>query len=542
MRHSAARRPRVAIVITLLSLLPLLAYFADCTWINPVSAYLADYDPEFNYLMNSLGVFNGRAYAYVDHPGTPVEMIGTAIYALTYPVLGRSPEEFSLYHLQNAGLFLTLAHGFLLAASAACLWYVAGIRRRDEVLLPSALAALYFVIHPLGFRSLTVWSHNSFAFAFGTLYLALLYGVLRRQEGSLSRLQTAMFGAGAGLLASVTIYLAAWVVGAAVIVMVATRLRGASRLKMLGSGLTLAVGSLLGFGLGVLPVLGRMPYFFNWIDSLLTHRDAYLLGPTNLPPLERLLVNLLGMYRQGPQLFIVMAGLIIAAVLAFALRGRGLQKAPEVWAFIFGTSLMILLLTGFIADHPSIEYLLSAAAVAPMLAVALIEVGEAEGALGTRVERLLGALILVGLVMAFIQAVRVQQAKVEAIDQVNAQTERSIAAYAGSTGRQPSDLMVLWLYRSYSPCFSLWFGNDTTARAFGRELRQICYRQFELNIFGENVISGPGARPLSDYRWDMIIGCSGGFQIPLLVDLPNVETFPDLRLDCGPLTIAYNRK
>ncbi len=542
MTHSAPRRSRAAIVITVLSLLPLLAYFAYCTWAKPVSAYLANYDPEFPYLMNSLGVFNGKPYAYVDHPGTPVEMIGTAIYALTYPVLGLSPEQFIFYQLQNAGLFLTLAHGFLLAASAACVWYVAGIGRRDAVLLPTALAVLYFVIHPLAYRSLTVWSHNSFAFAFGTLYLAVLFNALHRAAGRVSRLQLVAFGLGAGLLASITIYLAAWVVGAIAIVMIATRLRGSTVLKMLESGVNIAAGSVLGFGLGVLPVLGRMPYFFNWIDSLLTHRDTYLLGATNRPPLERLLANLLGMFREGPQLFIALGGLIVLAAVAFVVRRRRLSQTPEAWAFIFGTSLMILLLTGFIADHPSIEYLLSGAAVAPLLAIALIEVSEAVDWIGPRGERVIALVILAGLVLALVPAFRVQQAKVSQIDQITAQSSSSIASYAQATGRQPSDLMVLWLYRSYSPCFSLWFGNESTAKAFGRELRQVCYRQFELNIFGQNVVSGPGARPLDDFKWDMIIGCAGGFQIPLLVHLPNVETFPDLRLDCGPLTIAYNSK
>jgi hypothetical protein len=542
MAQSVPRRSRVAIIVTGLCLLPLIAYFAYCTWVKPISAYYADFDPEFPYVLNSLGMFNGTPYAYVDHPGTPLEIIGTILYALTYPWLRRSGESFILYHLQNPGLFLTLAHGFLLAASAACVWYVAGMRRRDAILLPAALGMLFFAIHPEGFATLITWSHNSFAFAFGTLYLVILFKALRGASGNLSTPQLIGFGLGAGLLATVTIYLTAWVFGAIAIVVIAYRVGGLTVSKALAAGFTIAAASLAGFFMGVSPVLAHMPYFFDWIGSLLSHRDRYLVGADNRPALVRLSANLVDLFQRAPVLFVTIAVLIVVAAVAFALWHRRIQRALVAWAFAAGTIGMIVTLTGFILDHPKLEFMLSAAAVVPVLAIALCDIFETENAIGPLHERIIAAVVLAGVAVSLGQAIGDQQAKADRVARVTAQTNAAIASYAQETGRQPSDLMVLWAYRSYSPCFALWFGNESTAKAFSRELRQLCYRQFELNIYGQNVVSGPGARPLDNYKWDVIVGCSDAFQIPLLRSLPAVETYPDTQLGCGSLTIAYNRR
>src|SRR5688500_20285374 len=43
-----------------------------------------DYDPEMAYFLNSLAPFKGAPYFYTDHPGTPVEMIGTILLGTAY--------------------------------------------------------------------------------------------------------------------------------------------------------------------------------------------------------------------------------------------------------------------------------------------------------------------------------------------------------------------------------------------------------------------------------------------------------------------------
>src|SRR5512143_2465571 len=77
-------------LLLMVFVLPVVAYSLYFNGLQRISPFYEYYDPEFAYLMNSLEVFKGEPYAYVDHPGTPLEVIGSVIYASTYPFLHRS--------------------------------------------------------------------------------------------------------------------------------------------------------------------------------------------------------------------------------------------------------------------------------------------------------------------------------------------------------------------------------------------------------------------------------------------------------------------
>src|SRR5512141_2770089 len=94
----------------LLFLAPILAYWIYCLLIQPAPHY-DGIDPEYEYFLNSLGAFKRQPYAYVDHPGTPLEMVGTLILAGTYPWLAGNPEGFVGFHLRHPQVFFTLAYG-----------------------------------------------------------------------------------------------------------------------------------------------------------------------------------------------------------------------------------------------------------------------------------------------------------------------------------------------------------------------------------------------------------------------------------------------
>lgn len=542
-RHPSGGRPALVAVICSL---PLVAFFVYATWLNPISPYYASYDPEFPYLMNSLEIFKGKPYAYVDHPGTPLEVIGSAIYAATYPVLRRSPDDFIHYHLENPALFLTLAHAFLLLASIACIWcIVSGALangRRGEILEASALALMYYAVHPLSFASLLVWSHNSFNFAFGTLLWVILFRKLRYgpSDREMPRRELILFGLAAGILSGITIYMVSWAAGMLAVLVTLYRLRRISWRRTLVACTTLAISSMVGFALIVLPVITRMPAFFSWIKALITHENRYLLGPQDLPLLSRLPASFGGLFRELPVLFVTTAILVVLAIVGLVVAGRHhSRRQPELWAFIFGLLLQIGLLTGFILDHPKAEYLLSVAAIVPVLAMAVLGIFESQPAISRLLRQLLVALILVGVIVSFAESVAAQQANVRRISQIEAQTTRTRQSYAQTLGRTPADLVVLWTYRSYSPCFSLWFGNDSTGRAFRKEIGEICHRQYQLNVWSQKVVSSQGASTLDDTRWDLIMGCEDGFKIPVLANQPLTQTFPSLKLECGSLKIAY---
>src|SRR4026209_2305713 len=71
-----------------------------------------DYDPEMAYFMNSLAPFKGAPYFYTDHPGTPLEMIGTMLLGTAY-VFSPDRANFISTYLETPAYFLNVAHGLI---------------------------------------------------------------------------------------------------------------------------------------------------------------------------------------------------------------------------------------------------------------------------------------------------------------------------------------------------------------------------------------------------------------------------------------------
>lgn len=55
---------------------------------NLYKTYWSNTDPSTWYFLDSLAVFAGKTYTFVDHPGTPVQIIGSLLIALTMPFVG----------------------------------------------------------------------------------------------------------------------------------------------------------------------------------------------------------------------------------------------------------------------------------------------------------------------------------------------------------------------------------------------------------------------------------------------------------------------
>src|SRR6266851_9387611 len=70
------------------------------SWITPHSARIW-YDPGLQYLLSSLSWFRGQGYVYIDHPGTPVEVLGTLLLALSYPFLHLANQGFVTHYLNH---------------------------------------------------------------------------------------------------------------------------------------------------------------------------------------------------------------------------------------------------------------------------------------------------------------------------------------------------------------------------------------------------------------------------------------------------------
>ncbi len=418
-RSPGARLLNVVALLVFLS--PIFIYWVYCLFINPAPHYDA-IDPEYEYFLNSLGVFKHQPYLYVDHPGTPVELIGTAILAATYPFLANRPDGFVTFHLQNPQVFLNLAYGLLALLHLACMLIFFRVSRgpgtSNGAVLSAALATMYFAIQPYAFSGSLLWSHNSFSFPFGTLLLLWLYAILtsERSVDGLPLRETIALGAGAGILAATTIFMAAWAVGILTAIILYHWLRGLPWRGTALAVLTFAFSSIAGFYLAVLPVMERIGGFWHWIYGILSHQSTYLAVPKDQSALERIAANTAQLFRLLPALFAAMLITIGLLAIAFVIWRGQVRERPALWALAGGLGAQIVALTLVFLDRPlRAYYFLGVAAILPVLAMAGLKVYESAPSAHRLLAGAVSAAVLIGLVVNSFQAVGSARARAETV-------------------------------------------------------------------------------------------------------------------------------
>ncbi len=529
----------------LLFLLPVLAYWGYCLAAQPAPHY-DGIDPEYEYFLNSLSVFKHQPYSYVDHPGTPVEMIGTALLGASYPLLAGRPEGFVTYYLRNPQLFLGLADAFLVAAHLVCVLVFFRVARRwasgNSALLAAALATAYFAVQPYAFSGSVLWSHNSFSFPFGTLLLLWLCLIVTQPETRLSRLsaQWTGLGLGVGILAAITIFLSSWAVGALVTVVLYYGLLRRSWKEMLAAGLAFGLGSIVGFYVAVLPVIGKIGGFWNWIYSILSHQSNYLAVPSDQPMLLRLASNAVAFYDMLPALALASMALLALMGAALLLWRDRIQQQPALWALAGGLSVQLVALTLVFLDRPlRAYYFLGVAAIVPVLALIVLALCERAPLARSILVMAVSAAVLIGLVVNAAQGIIARRAEMRTEAESQKLVQQIITQRAREVQRPPEDLTVLWMYGTYSDCWGLWFANQRSGDAFDKEISHICPKQYEL---AGRVLMPNDKVPLESMDWDIVFTCERYTDTVLLKEPgAQVRLYPDINWTCGKMAAVTHR-
>ncbi len=80
-----------------------------------------DSDPDYPYLLNSLNLSKGQAIGHIDHPGTPVQMLGALFLTLSKPF---GSGDLTHRVLSNPETFLVILASILSILAACLLWYL----------------------------------------------------------------------------------------------------------------------------------------------------------------------------------------------------------------------------------------------------------------------------------------------------------------------------------------------------------------------------------------------------------------------------------
>lgn len=506
---------------------PILAYWISWS-LSP--SYWFNTDPQAWYFLDSLAIFAGKTYVYVDHPGTPLQLIGSALLALTYPFFG-GQQAFINYYLSRPETFFFLTNLFLLAINllTAVLFYriAAASLQYHRRLGAIALSLAFFAIHPHGFSTLTYWSHNSFNIL-GTLWLLWFFHELSR-DSALDRRKLLLLGFSAGALSMTQLYLLAWPAAAVITIFVFDlRLHKPMRQAVTDS-LWILSGSLLGILALLLPIYRELPRFWNWLLGLILQQGVYGSGQSGVYSLAVIPLSLVFWWQYLPLLIEMLAlVLTLLAAVAYFSRKLAVQIPPGYFALAVGLLVQIGLLIIVLSKlFYRLRYALSVAAVLPVLMLVAVKLVELTPWRRQWAKPVFYLLLLASIALAL--PVEISGEKKEAQIQQEAAVARSQVVTHLAQMKHIPEKEVRVVYASGTPikCAGLLLANNWIG-AFDHELAAICPNQYAIYdfSFAEQMNLTRQVPPLNALGWDVVVWPGTASQVPLYLDAIGAVNVP----------------
>jgi hypothetical protein len=498
-------------LIAAVILLLLAAYFVYTQWIEVIPYYAVKYDPEMQYFLNSLAFFKGHSYAYIDHPGTPLEVIGSLMLGLTRPLTRGQDVFFIPYHLQNPQFGLTLLHSLLMLFNLLTVGLLMmkawPIRGWGSLMASLGIGVTYFAVYsPLTFQTLDWWTHNAFNLPFGTLLMLGVLLRLRRPE-PLWPLEILFISMLSGLLVTVQLYFIAWAIGILAALLLFSFFIREDWLTTVKIGFLSVAGLLFGFFIGFAPVMHRFRQFYIWVHNLVFHQGAYGHGPEGFTTVKRFVDNLLGLWGESQALF-VFSLVAIVLVLATMLRQRKqFKEAPGWWAMSIGGVLQFLLLWFMIGKHPGTNYLVSVAALLPILFLLSLAPFLKDESIQAYIPLITGSAVILLFLFSLVVAIKDQRSWTKQVGASEIAIDAIMQDHLKNTGKSREELTILWGYAVPSRCYALRFANASTeGGALGEEIDEICPNEWMFDVWGGYVELPMAYEPLVENDdWDVVI-------------------------------------
>ena len=501
-------------VCYLLIALPLIIYWVY--WqLN--TSYWFNFDPAAVYFLDSLSIFAGKSYAYVDHPGTPVQLVGSFLLALTYPFLG-GQEAFIDFHLARPGAFFLMANLFLLGMNILCafVFYKTAITtlNQDRILGGVAIALAYFALHPYSFSSLTLWSHNSLNFPFGTLWLLWLFSELSKDH-EIARSKLLLWGLAAGVLAMAQMYFTAWLISGILIVFIFSLRLNKSFRHAFASATYMLAGGVIGILGMLIPIYKELPRFFSWLTRIITHQGLYGSGEEGVYSLSFIPLAI-GFWWENirPMIIVLLLMLVVLGVFVYWKNKVGGKISPGVFAMVCGLLFQIGLLMLLMTKAAlKLRYSLSIAAILPVLILLMFHLIETTPWRTIEWKRAFYMIVLAGVVFSLIREIGVQRQRAFIEQDAALAKMQAVTRLAREKNVSEDDIVVVYAYAVPLKCAGLlqasnWIGS------FKQEIAEVCPNQYAIWDSNIELNISEYATDIRDLTWDMVIWPGNGTNLP----------------------------
>ena len=309
-----------------------------------------NFDPDYNYLLNSLSLLKFHTPGHTDHPGTTLQILGAAVLlfkwlgalllghrqTLTDSVLSH-PEEY----LRVINVVLNILIGGTLYGSAWCVY------RLSKSLTAGMLLQGTVLVYSQTFLSMPRVSPEPLLMAVGLALMVPLAPMVLLREGTEENGKRLAGAAGAifgfGLITKITF--APW---AATILLFPQR---SQKRRFVATAAAAALVPLL-------PAAGRFSAMASWFTSLLVHSGHYGTGRIGIPEANVLTANLLSLWQVEPPLFLFLALYTVLLVVFLLFHPEGMSLTNRARPLLLAASIAIVAGIAMVVKHPANHYLI----------------------------------------------------------------------------------------------------------------------------------------------------------------------------------------
>jgi hypothetical protein len=334
-----------------------------------------DVDPAYQYLFNSLFLLKGHVPLHIDHPGTPLQVLGAVLIFCTWvllSVVGVVDQSLELSVTLMPEVYLrVISIGLILINSGAIYFLGCRVSQTTKSICIALLSQCVFMSSSVLLFRIGYPSPEAFIIALTTCLLAVLAPFIFVQANTDERAnkkQTAN-AIMAGLLCGMG---------------VATKLNFLPILGLLfffsaKPFFIAALCSLLGFLIGVLPIISKLPAVLTWLISIATHSGVHASGDVGMFVFPNFEWHFTKIQEAFPLYFIALRLLLVCVALQvfywflnagmrfcrFEQPGHWLTQLTPKSVFLrsktpFILSLVCVAQTVFILKHPGLHYLVPA--------------------------------------------------------------------------------------------------------------------------------------------------------------------------------------
>lgn len=431
-------------------------------------------DPDYAYLFNSLSLIQGTPIAHLDHPGTPVQILGQFVIRTA----GLLTDETNLvrgviinpeFYLNSISAFFT----FLIFCSLSLLGFIV-YRLTGKLFLALFLQLTPLISLALFGEPLTKTSTEPLILLSGIIFLIAL-SIFYYSNRIRDPLIIFCLALGLGTATKLTFF------PLIVIPFLA--------FKSFKEKITLILGAAFFFFIFTTPIISSYPRLWLWIKALFIHSGRNAEGSATIVDFGTLIPNLLIQISSEPLFFSVVV--IEALILIACVSKRYFKKRFLLLLGIFiAQSSQIFL----VAKHPGASYLGPPLTITLLAVIILLDtvkdlkIFDNEFRKDNTINKILTTLVIIILMIGVY--------KISEFNNSLLKLRNEQMAVVGALQNEFSENLIIRHHRNSSVIYALKFGNTFTGNNFTEPLNDIYPDTYFWDIWGAT-FSGWDSNPVS---------------------------------------------